>query len=211
MLDVHGPTQTNAPSTPQADTPSAQPPSATERPSVARLTRRQASGLMWGAGLILLGALTLLALVTGWSVFGLAVLPALAIAFLIGGIARRSFALMVPAGILGGLSVGVVLAYVLEGQLASDAIGGLVTLSLGTGFLLIVALQALFTRTTMSWPYIPAALLILIGAVLLVSGSTSPLLQVAGYLWPAALLIVGAWILWRTLWRGPEDHTTGHA
>jgi hypothetical protein len=158
-----------------------------------------------GTGLIVCGMLSLLAVITGWSVFQLAVLPTLAALFLVSGLSTRAVRLMIPAGILSGLSVGTVLANLLEGKPTSDAIGGIVVLCLGLGFALSLALQAVFATFTHWWPIIPATILVVIGTTLLVGGSTSPLLLVLGYLWPVPLLAVGIWVLMRALQRrGPE-------
>lgn len=197
MLNVHEP--------PQAETAPAPRQTVTPRPIpvVQRINR----GMLWGIGLILFGGLTLIGLVTGWPGFQLAILPTLALVFLIAGISARSGPLMIPAGILTGLSVGTILATALQGKLASDVVGGLVVLSLGLGFALIMALQVIFTTWTHWWPFIPASILVLIGSGLIVGGATSPLLQGLGYLWPAAVIVVGAWIVWRAVKRGPTDPT----
>jgi hypothetical protein len=122
--------------------------------------------VLWGTGLIVFGMLSLLAVITGWSVFQLALLPTLAALFLVGGISTRATRLMIPAGILSGLSVGTVLATLLEGKRTSDAIGGIVVLCLGLSVALILALQAVFATFTHWWPIIPATMLVVIGTTL---------------------------------------------
>ncbi len=199
MLNVHEPPQAETTAEPRV---TATPP---PRPMVQRINR----GLLWGIGLILFGGLTLVGLVTGWSGVQLAILPTLALVFLFAGISGRSPGLMIPAGIFTGLSVGTILATALGGKLASDVVGGLVLLSLGLGFALIVALQVIFTTWTHWWPFIPASILVLIGSALIIGGATSPVLQVLGYMWPIALIAAGAWIVWRALTRGPTDRPHG--
>ncbi len=209
MLNVHEPTQAEPA---QAEPAQAQTPPDARKPVAPRtvpMVRRVNPGVLWGIGLILFGGLTLVGLVTGWTGVQLGILPTLALVFLLAGISGRSAGLMIPAGILTGLSVGTILARVLEGKLASDVIGGLVVLSLGLGFALIVALQVIFTTWTHWWPFIPASILVLIGAALIVGGATSPVLQVLGYMWPIAVIAVGAWIVLRALTRGPTDRPHG--
>jgi hypothetical protein len=200
MLDVQEKTQTD---------PISEAPAQAQNHHIAPIAQRPNRGIMWGLGLTLFGALALLASVTDAPIAGLAILPTLAVVFLISGILTRSPHLLVPGGILGGLGVGTVLAYALEGRLAPDAIGGLVVLCLGLGFLLIVALQALVAKYTHWWPLVPAGLLMLIGSTLLFGGSTSLIMQALGYLWPLALLACGIWILARALRRSSEDRSHG--
>lgn len=161
--------------------------------------------VLWGAGLIILGGLTLLAMLTNWSVLQMAILPFIAALLLVVGIRTRSSGLLVPAGILSGLSVGVILANLLEGKVSEDTIGGVVLVSLGVGFALVIALQALARTFTHWWPLIPAVFLAAIGVALMTQGQNSPALTVFGYIWPVALLALGVWLFTRGMRRGKPE------
>lgn len=170
-----------------------------------RRTGRLDRSVMWGAGLIVVGGLTLLAMITNWSVLGLAILPVVAVFLLVAGFSYRSPGLLVPAGILSGLSIGAVLASLLEGKVPEDTIGGIVLLSLGAGFALVVGLHALAKASIHWWPWIPAVLLSILGVALITQGQDSALLALVGYLWPVALLALGVWIVLRGMRRSRPD------
>jgi hypothetical protein len=154
--------------------------------------------MIWGIGLILFGGVTLLAAITSWRSLQTAVWPTLATVFLVAGIHARSALLMIPGGILSGVSSGVVLSELLHGMLTEARLGGIMLLALGVGFMLIMALQALFARHVHRWPIIVATPLLLIGGAVLIDGPMSACVRFLGYLWPAALIALGGWILWRT-------------
>jgi len=164
---------------------------------------RPSSG-QWIAGLILIGigVLVLLSRFVESDVIGLAVLPGIGVAFLPAGIASRRAGYMVPAGILIGLGVGVILV---EGGLAAtvegveaDAGGGVITLCLGGGFVLVTVLSALFTDERMAWALIPGGILALIGGMLVLSArGFEAALEALRWLGPLALVALGVWLLLR--------------
>lgn len=189
--------------------PRTEPP-AKEGQRVLRMVETRRERLIWGAGLLLFGALTLLGMLTGWDAFGLAIMPALATLFLVVGIVLRLPGFFIPSGILFGVGAGTILASVLEGQLSGQTIGGIVVGSIGLGFLLIMGLQALFTPPTHWWPLIPGGIMVSIGMALVIGGAALGFLELLGYLWPVALIALGAWLLWRA-YRGTRDDKSGGA
>jgi hypothetical protein len=182
------------------------PPSQGSR---AVLTGGRRQALIWGTGFLVLGVLTLVEALTGWNTLGLAILPALAAMFLVAGITQRARGLFIPSGILFGVGVGTILADVLGDQISGQATGGIVVGSIGLGFLLIMGLQALFTPPADWWPLIPAAIMVFIGAALLIGGPALTLLDALNYLWPIALIALGAWLVWRAYRGTRKDASRG--
>lgn len=150
-----------------------------------------------GKLLIALGAFLLLAPIFD---LGLLTLPLLALAFLVAGIATRTSGWLVPAGILGGISLG---AALIEGliNLASDETrGGIFLLAFALGWAGIPLLARLFTSERQDWAIIPATIMALIGAAVLGGEWFAPLLGALPYLWPL-LLIGGGLLVLRRGWR----------
>lgn len=202
---VHEPAQAQE----RTDQPSNVPSNAPVQPQPHRLvdefrSEPRRSALVWGAVLVMFGFIMLLGTVTGWSVVQLALLPALATVFLIAGIALRSPGAMIPAGILYGVGAGTILVDAFKDQLAGETSGGLFVTSLGAGFLLIPAFQAVFTRDTHWWPFIPGTILLCVGIALMIGGAALGVLDVLGRMWPLALIVLGVWIVWRAF-RGKSD------
>ncbi len=117
----------------------------------------------------------------------------LGLAFLTAHIVTRSYGLLVPGGILGGLGAGMVASQ----QLGSpEAIGsGLVVLGLGLGFLSIWAVGRLLRVARHHWwPLVPGGILTAVGASLVLEAQAIPVLD----LWPVVLVAVGLLVLHRT-------------
>jgi len=91
---------------------------------------------------------------------------------------------IIPAGVL--LTLGVV--SVLDNMTGLQT-GGSFFLGLGLTFLLVAILPGGSSR---SWALIPGILLLLFGAVL-----GTPLSGITQYLWPAVLIILGAYLIFR--------------
>ncbi|MCX6066437.1 MAG: hypothetical protein NT121_11895 [Chloroflexi bacterium] len=114
---------------------------------------------------------------------GGAFLGALGAAFFIIYIADRSrWWSIIPGGVLLTLATIAVLSGTDQ---IDEASGSLFFVGLGLTFLLVALLPNPFGK--MQWAYIPAFVLILMGALL---GSRSAV-GLADYIWPAALIIVG--------------------
>lgn len=95
---------------------------------------------------------------------------------------------IIPGGVLITLGVTSVLD-----EMTGMETGGMLFLGLGITFLLVAFLPAPINR---SWAIFPAAALLVLGALL---GTTFE--GLADYIWPAALFIAGAYLIW-TFFRG---------
>lgn len=91
---------------------------------------------------------------------------------------------IIPAGVL--LTLGIVSAL---DNIEGLETGGVFFLGLGATFLLVALLPGTGTR---SWAWIPGVLLVLFGAVL-----GTPLFGLAGYFWPAVLIVLGGFFVLR--------------
>jgi hypothetical protein len=124
----------------------------------------------------------------GLIVFGLGA------AFAVGRLTTGRYGYAVPAGILMALGVHIIVASMDVAKGASS--GGLFFVLLGLGFVLIYVIGL---RPSSIWPLFPAAILVGLGVVLLGAASLGPLASwswIATF-WPAALVLLGAWLLFR--------------
>jgi len=96
-----------------------------------------------------------------------------------------NYGLLVPAGVLTGLGVGLMLAHV-------EFYGNPAALGLGVGFLAIYALDALRRRRSSSWwPLVPGAVLVIVGLLENTSGWDS----LGDLGWPLVLIVTGIIII----------------
>lgn len=156
-----------------------------------------------GILLMLLGLFILIEQIFDFEMNGGIFLAALGLIFILWGATQRKAGLLVPGGILTGLSVGVIL--VEEAGTVPAAYGeGAFLVALAAGFGLITLLVQLFTAEKYWWSLIVAAVLSLIGTGLIIMEmpNAQPLKQVLEaifnglqYLWPAALICLGLWII----------------
>lgn len=127
-------------------------------------------------------------------------LPLLALAFLVTGVAARRAGWFIPSGILGGLALGVA-SMERIGTAGSDAEAGIFLLSFALGWASISGMYWLFTRQSVRWPLIPSVVLGLIGFALFAGEKDQRLLEIAfnvfAYAWPFALILVGGAMLLR--------------
>ena len=159
------------------------------------LTHAQRNRIISGLILILLGGLFLIDQFVQIPAMGNLFLPGLGIVFLLWGIVTRSSGLLIPGGILTGIGTGVYLMNALP--LEGDAEPGVFLLAFGGGFILIMLLSAVFTRETHWWALIPGGILAAIGAALYMGGAALDVLQLIGKFWPVALILMGAWVIFR--------------
>ena len=94
---------------------------------------------------------------------------------------------IIPGGVMFTIAVVSVLD---DAYPESDAGGGVFLIGLGLTF----ALLALLPRLRMTWAYIPAVVLIIIGIAILASEFSA-----INYLWPVLLILVGLYVLVRQL------------
>ncbi|MGD8604636.1 MAG: hypothetical protein PVF49_08690, partial [Anaerolineales bacterium] len=121
-----------------------------------------------GAALIALGALFLLAQTLENIDFALLIVPAMGVIFLAWGLAVRQVGLLVPGGILSGVGVALVLVENVLTDLRGDAEGGIFVLAVAAGFVLVWLLGTLVLQQKSWWALIPAGLMGLIGAILMI-------------------------------------------
>lgn len=173
-----------------------------------------AAGLFWGAVLVLGGAYFLYVFVkdarrSWWAIIpGLVLismgaenfLPETAVdwggALFLGAIGLSFFVLyfmdrtrwwgVIPGGVLFTLA-----AISVMDDVAAGASGSLLFLGLGLTFLLVAVLPNPYGKT--SWAYIPAVVLLIVGGLL----GNAMTQGWVGYLWPAALIIVGLVVVFR--------------
>jgi len=81
--------------------------------------------------------------------------------------------------------------------------GGWFLLVFAAGWALIPILTAIFARETHWWAFIPAAVIGLVGLAVLYGGVFMNALEWVGKLWPVALIVAGALLLWRVARRSP--------
>jgi hypothetical protein len=146
--------------------------------------RRDNAAVTFGAVLVVVGAVLLGA---RFSEVVAAGGPALwiGLGFLTWWVFSGNYGLLVPAGVLTGLGVGLML----------DRLGfwgNPVALGLGVGFLAIYALDALRRRRNSSWwPLVPGAVLVIVGLLQNTSGWAS----LGDLGWPLFLIVIGIIII----------------
>jgi hypothetical protein len=143
--------------------------------------------------LIALGLFILL--LNAVSLGGGAILLGLGLAFLVVRVTTGNYGYSAPAGILIGLGTFVALN---DAHAIPGADGGWAVVLLGLGFLGTYVIGGKVDRY---WPLFPAALLIGIGLMLVGRSELAPLKPyawVAAY-WPAILVVLGGWLLLRSV------------
>lgn len=150
------------------------------------------------AGIVMIGA-GLAYVLANFLDRGSLLLPMLAVGFIVAGMLTREAGWFIPGGILGGLSLGI---YLQEGpfRFAGEQRDGVFMLAFALGWFSITLLSRLFTRERHWWALIPGGVMTLIGLAALGLGSAARLLQLAGALWPVALIGAGLSILFQR-WR----------
>jgi len=136
--------------------------------------------------LVIFAAELLPGLVGEW--LGAVFLGGLGVAFLAVFLVRRDFWwAIIPAGVLLTLALVAGLSSTLPGE----AVGGILFLGMGLTFALLSLVQT--PQGRMRWALIPAGVLLLLGlAAFAVAGGA-----LLNYLWPAALILAGIYLLAR--------------
>jgi len=148
--------------------------------------RQRLGPLLLGLGLLLL--IIRLASLSVDMTGGL-ILLTIAAPFFFFGFWHHIYALIIPASILAGLSLGVPFSAITDGSS--------ILMGLATGFLLIYALGVTLFGKRSIWPVIPGVILFSVGTLIAVSSMPSILLVWA----PLALIALGLYLGWMR--RGP--------
>jgi hypothetical protein len=150
-------------------------------------------GWVGGLILILLGVVFLVQQLAPELFGGWLFLAALAIIFLIAYVFSRQYGFLIPACILGSLSVGVGL--VETNVVTGDSGDGAIVLALGLGFIAIWLIDLLVARGRAVgwWPLIPGVILTITGAAIF--SQNEAWLQDYGKWWPLIFIVIGVWIL----------------
>ncbi len=127
-------------------------------------------------------------------------LASIGLGFVLIYVVRRAFWwAIIPAGVMATLAV---VAGVEESGLdVSDFLtGSLFFIGLGVTFLVVALLPG--EQGQRRWAFIPAAALIIMGFLI-----GTPYVMALEYLWPAALIIGGAYLVWKALSRTEQSHS----
>jgi hypothetical protein len=154
--------------------------------------------------LITLGVVFLLSQLVPDRGRGALIVLGLGAAFAIGRLFTGRYGYAVPAGILMALGVYILLQEFNVFAIQSHGIssGGLFFVLLGLGF---AAIYVIGLRPAAIWPLFPAVILVGLGLVLLGAASLGPLASlswITSY-WPVALVLLGAWLLFREVIPAP--------
>jgi len=130
---------------------------------------------------------------------------ALGLFFILWGATNRNAGLLIPGGILTGLSVAVFL--VEDANMVPEPYqGGAFVAALAVGFALVTLLTRIFTGEAHWWALIVAGILALVGGgIIIVEMPNGGMLQqiveaaftASQYLWPLVLVGLGLWIIFK--------------
>lgn len=119
-------------------------------------------------------------------------LPLLAVLYLATSIYYREVGLLIPAGVLTGLALGI--GFEVNPISAAQPEGAAFFLGFAAGWVLIAILSVRF-GTPMRWAWIPAGILGLFGIALLTGSTGEALLAILGRYWPLIFVFIGLGIL----------------
>ena len=130
---------------------------------------------------------------------------ALGLFFILWGATNRNAGLLIPGGIITGLSMGIFLVEDLS-AIPEHYQGGAFVVALAAGFTLITLLTRIFTGQAHWWALIVAAILVLVGGGIIIvempntsalQTAVEALFTVSQYLWPLVLVGLGLWIIFK--------------
>ena len=154
------------------------------------------AGRIFGGSLMILFGLGLL--VSRFVDLGVWLVLVPGLVMLAWGIFTRDSGWMIPAGVLNGIGLGIL---ALEGpwSLVTGEMqtGAVFLLSFAIGWFSIPLFSRLFTRDRHLWALIPGGIMAFIGGAILLGDQGLRVLEFIGYLFPAALIIVGLLILFK--------------
>jgi hypothetical protein len=156
--------------------------------SVKPQTSSQRMGTLVGGGLLALFGI--LVLVDKFVDLGRVMLVYPGVAMFVLGFFKRSSGWMIPAGILNGISLGVILQESIKTAYWTDG-GGLFLLGFAVGWFSIPLFSTLFGKDKNLWAIIPGSILTLIGAGFLLGETSVSLLDSLSYVVPVIMIVVG--------------------
>jgi hypothetical protein len=125
--------------------------------------------------------------------------------FILWGATNRNAGLLIPGGIVTGLSMGIFL--VEDASLIAEHYqGGVFVIALATGFALITLLTRIFTGKAHWWALIVAGILALVGTGIIIvempnegvlKQTVEAIFTASQYLWPLVLVALGLWIIFK--------------
>ncbi len=162
--------------------------------------RSQAWATLPGAILLGLGVILFAAERVPESYESLAVIAGIGLILVTIALATRAYGPLIPGGLMVGIGLGVsaVENLPVEGLAAAGVILG----GIGVGFMLVYLLDILFLRASNAWPMIPAALLIIGGAIFYFAaraGVGAEAQDILNMLWGFLLIAFGVWIIARQI------------
>ncbi|MCU0507507.1 MAG: hypothetical protein MUC34_03740 [Anaerolineae bacterium] len=160
-------------------------------------TTSSRNAVIAGVAIIALGLVALASQLGVAEALGYLIPPTLAGIFLAWGLLTRTFGLIIPGGILSGVSLGI---FVTQGPFAASpepVTGGIFLLAFSLGWVLIALLSTYTAGSFQWWPLVPGAILAAIGALLLAGASGLAVLKAFGFIWPVILIVAGVVVLIR--------------
>lgn len=152
-----------------------------------------------GIILIAIGLLFLLNQLIESFDFSAWILPLLSLCFLIAGIVNRKSGYFTPAGIIGGVFLGINVSIFAENMFPAVDSGAFFLFGFALGWISILPLSAFFGDETYRWPLIPAGIISAIGLLALLDEQTEIFFNLLSLLWPVALIGLGLY-----LWLKPQ-------
>jgi hypothetical protein len=166
----------------------------------------QKKNIPFGGILLILGGLILLLQqLADFEITGGVFLAGLGLFFILWGATTRKTGLLIPGGIMTGISVGVFLVEDVH-TIAEYAEGGVFVLALAAGFALVTVLTQIFTPEKNWWALIVSSVLALVGGGILIVESPNAsdlkpmvesLFNASQYFWPLVLVALGLWIIFK--------------
>src|SRR4030065_2226855 len=108
--------------------------------------------------------------------------------FMVYLVERSNWWALIPAGVMSTIAI----VAILDSSTSNGGSEGIFFLGLGLTFALVAVLPN--TIGPMRWSWIPAAILGLMGILIMVAAE-----NLINYLWPAALVLAGIVLIWRSL------------
>ncbi len=170
------------------------------------MTERKVTRDKWVGGIVLIviGIFALVMQFVDMQQVGVYILPALAVIFLAWGLIARQIGPIIPGGILAGLGLGTLFASGVWKLPADMDEGGVFLLAFAIGWALITVLSFFVADKVHWWPLIPAVIIGVTGFAVLYGGVFNNVLELFGYAWPALLILVGLYIIFRRRVAAPQ-------